>query len=165
VAGRLSVARRRAGSLLVLGFATVAAVSCVIAKADPPSAARASRAGSASPVPSQAESLSPVTPQAGSPSPVPSQAETSRPDPSEPGLPATSEVVVKGQREALEHRMQGFVRRITQNPRFSDESLPRWRAPVCFAVAGLPTTEGLFVLDRLAHIAGSAGARVARRLV
>jgi hypothetical protein len=72
------------------------------------------------------------------------------------------EVIIRAQREALERRMAGFVRRITQDPRFYDESLPRWRAPVCFAVAGLPTREGSFVLARLSQIAHSVGARIAR---
>jgi hypothetical protein len=58
--------------------------------------------------------------------------------------------------------MAGFVRRITQDPRFYDESLPRWRAPVCFAVAGLPRREGSFVLARLSQVAHSVGARIAR---
>jgi len=73
------------------------------------------------------------------------------------------DVIIRAQREALERRMGGFVRRITQDPRFYDESIPRWRAPVCFAVAGLPTREGSFVLARLSQIARSVGARIARR--
>jgi len=81
--------------------------------------------------------------------------------PSEPDR--QPEVIIRAQREALERRMAGFVRRITQDPRFYDESLPRWRAPVCFAVAGLPTREGSFVLARLSQIAHSVGARIARR--
>jgi hypothetical protein len=71
------------------------------------------------------------------------------------------QVTVEAQRKAIEHQAYDFVRKVAQNPRFRDESLPRWNAPLCFAVAGLPTKEGLFALGRLAEIARAAGARVA----
>lgn len=104
------------------------------------------------------------------PTPVSPPVESHSPIPSMPGQASSKnvektlpEVTIEAQREALEHRMDSFVRRITQDPRFRDESIPRWRAPVCFAVAGLPTREGAFVLERLSRIASSAGARVGRR--
>ena len=71
------------------------------------------------------------------------------------------QVTVEAQRKAIEHQAYDFVRKATQNPRFQDESLPRWNAPLCFAVAGLPAKEGLYALGRLAEIARTAGARVA----
>jgi hypothetical protein len=73
-----------------------------------------------------------------------------------------AEVTIEARRKAIEHQAYDFVRQATRNPRFENESLPRWNAPVCFAVAGLPTEQGLFALGRLSEIARAAGVRVAR---
>jgi len=70
------------------------------------------------------------------------------------------QVTVEARRKAMEHHVYDFVRKLTQNPRFRDESLPRWNAPLCFAVAGLPTDQGLFALGRLREIARTTGVRV-----
>lgn len=70
------------------------------------------------------------------------------------------EVTVEARRKAIEHQAYEFVRKATQNPRFRDESLPRWNVPLCFAVGGLPTDEGLYALGRLRDVARAAGARV-----
>jgi len=95
----------------------------------------------------------PVSPQA--------QADSSTsPDPDRASLP---QVTIEAQREALRRRVNGFVEGITHNPRYYEGAIPRWRAPLCFAVAGLPDEEGALVLARLSQIAASAGARVARR--
>ena len=84
------------------------------------------------------------------------------PPPTQSGQNAPPEVTIEAQRKAIEHRAYDFVRQATRNPRFENESLPRWNEPVCFAVAGLPTEQGLFALKRLSEIARAAGARVAR---
>jgi hypothetical protein len=98
------------------------------------------------------------------------------PRPSEPNGPAVSDadrasspsttlpqVTIEAQREALERRVNGFVQGITRNPRYYDEAIPRWRTPLCFAVAGLPNEAGILFLARLSQIAASAGAHIARR--
>jgi len=72
------------------------------------------------------------------------------------------QVTVESQRERIEHQAYEFVHKATRNPQFQDESLPRWNVPLCFAVAGLPTEQGLFALGRLSDIARAAGAKVAR---
>lgn len=73
------------------------------------------------------------------------------------------QVTVESQRQQIEHQAYEFVRKATKNPQFREESLPRWNAPLCFAVAGLPTEQGLFALGRLADVARAAGAKVAPR--
>jgi hypothetical protein len=73
------------------------------------------------------------------------------------------QVTVAAKRKAMEHQVYDFVRTLTKNPRFRDESLPRWNAPLCFAVAGLPTDQGLFALGRLREIARTTGMRVMDR--
>jgi len=79
-----------------------------------------------------------------------------------PAPNASAEVTIEARRKAIEHQAYDFVRQATRNPRFENESLPRWNAPVCFAVAGLPTEQGVFALGRLSEIARAAGVRVAR---
>lgn len=83
------------------------------------------------------------------------------PPPAPNGPNAAPEVTIEAQRQAIEHRAFDFVRQATRNPRFEDQSLPRWNAPVCFAVAGLPTEQGVFALARLSEVARAAGVRVA----
>jgi hypothetical protein len=100
--------------------------------------------------------------------PAPPPAESTSPAPSQPDRASSPsntlpQVTIEAQREALERRVNGFVRGITHNPRYYDEAIPRWRAPLCFAVAGLPDEAGLLVLARLSQIAASAGAHIARQ--
>jgi len=76
---------------------------------------------------------------------------------------ALPQITIESQREKVEHQAYEFVRKATKNPQFRDESLPRWNVPLCFAVAGLPTEQGLFALGRLSDIARAAGAKVAPR--
>jgi hypothetical protein len=87
----------------------------------------------------------------------------SRPDPtlSKDTSKALPQVTVETQRDALRERMYDFVRGITRATRSYGESLARWRAPLCFLVAGLPKAEDEFILERLSQIADSAGARLA----
>lgn len=82
------------------------------------------------------------------------------------GIPTSEErklpqVTVEARRQ-LERRINEFVRKITDVPFSFQDSLPIWHDPLCFAVAGLPTDEGLFALGRLADIARSTGLRVSR---
>lgn len=58
--------------------------------------------------------------------------------------------------------MTTFVGKLTHSPRFSRESVPRWSQPLCFAVAGLPRSQGEFVLARLSRVATSVGAELRR---
>jgi len=71
------------------------------------------------------------------------------------------QVTVEARRQ-LERRVNEFVRKITNVPFSLQDSLPLWHDPLCFAVAGLPTDQGLFALGRLADIARATGLRVAR---
>jgi hypothetical protein len=74
--------------------------------------------------------------------------------------PASPEVTIQSHRALVAHQAAEFVHQATRNPRFRDESLPRWNAPVCFAVGGLSTNEGTFALGRLREIARRAGVPV-----
>ena len=65
-------------------------------------------------------------------------------------------------RRRLERRVNEFVKKITNVPFSLQDSLPLWHDPLCFAVAGLSTDQGLFALGRLAEIARATGLRVAR---
>jgi len=69
------------------------------------------------------------------------------------------QVTVEAQRASLEHRLNNYVWGITRSaPR--DESLRRWRDPICPLVAGLTREEGEFMLERLSQIARTAGAKL-----
>jgi len=57
--------------------------------------------------------------------------------------------------------VSAFVGSITQSPRFDRRFVARWRAPLCFAVQGLPAEEAGYVSGRLSQVAGWAGAPVA----
>jgi hypothetical protein len=76
--------------------------------------------------------------------------------------PALPDVTVEAQRATLEHRVQIFVRAITQSPEFHDESLVRWNTPICFLVTGFAAEQAKLVVARLSEIAASAGAAVGR---
>jgi hypothetical protein len=62
-------------------------------------------------------------------------------------------------RKELEHEVDHFVNSVTGHPR--DESAPRWNEKICPLVAGLPRTEGEFVLARLSQIAQAVHAPLA----
>jgi hypothetical protein len=69
------------------------------------------------------------------------------------------QVTVQAHRQALEQRLTTFVYAVAR-PEL-DESLKRWRRPMCPLVAGLPEREGEFVLERLSQIARDAHAPLA----
>jgi hypothetical protein len=70
-----------------------------------------------------------------------------------------AEVTVRAQRAQLEPRVATFVNRIAalQN----EEGLPRWQAPVCPLVTGLPRNDGEFVLERISEVARAAAVPLA----
>jgi len=72
-----------------------------------------------------------------------------------------STVTVEGQRSNLSDRVHGFVRQLSRDPRFYDESVARWRVPLCFQVVGLVRAQGEFVIGQLSEVATAAGTRVA----
>lgn len=129
---------RASASLPALVLGLITAFSCGITQAYPPFV----------PLPADADSINPAPPAPG---------QTASPSNTLP------QVTIEAQREALERRVKGFVRGITHNPRYYDEAIPRWRTPLCFAVAGLAGKDGLLMLARLTQIAASAGAQIARR--
>lgn len=70
---------------------------------------------------------------------------------------ALAQVTIEAQRAKLEHSLNTFVSSITRSvPR--DESLRRWRDPICPLVAGLTRDEGEYLLQRLSQIARTVGA-------
>jgi hypothetical protein len=71
------------------------------------------------------------------------------------------QVTVEARRQ-LERRINEFVSKMTNVPFSLQDSLPLWHDPLCFAVAGLPTDQGLFALGRLADVARATGLRLAR---
>jgi hypothetical protein len=76
--------------------------------------------------------------------------------PDQPGK-ALAQVTIEAQRAKLEHSLNAFVSSITRSvPR--DESLRRWRDPICPLVAGLTREEGEYLLQRVSQIARAAGA-------
>jgi hypothetical protein len=72
-----------------------------------------------------------------------------------------STVTIEGQRGILSDRVHGYVGQLTRDPRFYDESVARWRVPLCFLVFGRPRAQGEFVIGQLSEVATAAGARVA----
>jgi hypothetical protein len=82
------------------------------------------------------------------------------------GIPTSEEhklpqVTIETRRE-LERRVNQFVKGVTNIPLSHQESLPLWHDPLCFAVAGLPTDQGVYALGRLGDVARAIGLRVAR---
>jgi hypothetical protein len=68
-------------------------------------------------------------------------------------------ITVEGKREVIERQVKNFVSAIAVAP--FDESLARWRTPICPLVAGLPREHGEFILTRFSQIAQAAGATLA----
>lgn len=81
---------------------------------------------------------------------------TSRGTSEESSAASTSAVTIEGHRPDLEHQVQTYVRSVTR--RSGDQSLPRWRVPICPLVAGLPADQGELILRRISEIARSVGA-------
>lgn len=69
------------------------------------------------------------------------------------------QVTVEAHRQALEERVTAYVQKLA-HPNF-DRSLRRWIVPVCPLVAGLPQTQGEFMLARLSEIARHAAVPLA----
>jgi hypothetical protein len=68
-------------------------------------------------------------------------------------VPVAAEV--EARRLTLEKQVKAFVAEITH--RVDDESIPRWRRPLCPLVAGLSRDQGEYVLSRLSSVALAAG--------
>lgn len=71
----------------------------------------------------------------------------------------TVTVEARRQRELLEQRISTFVSSVTI--RSWDESMARWRVPICALVAGLPRAEALWVYGRILKVASDAGVPLA----
>ena len=70
------------------------------------------------------------------------------------GAGGSEEVLVSARRAELAPRVSAFVNEIAavQN----EDGLPRWQAPVCPLVKGLPSQEGEFILGRISEVARAA---------
>jgi len=64
------------------------------------------------------------------------------------------QVTVEAHRQALEERVTTYVQTLAHPNR--DESLKRWNHPMCPLVAGLPQTQGEFMLARISDVARRA---------
>jgi hypothetical protein len=71
----------------------------------------------------------------------------------------TITVEAKRERDVIERQVKTFVSAIAVVP--FEESLARWRTPICPLVAGLPPDHGEFILTRVSQIARAAGAPLA----
>jgi hypothetical protein len=69
----------------------------------------------------------------------------------------TETVVVEGTRPEIERRVNTFVTGITHRG-YAVESLARWNDPICPLVAGIPSAQGEFILQRLSEAVRAAGA-------
>lgn len=74
----------------------------------------------------------------------------------------TEEVVVEGTRPEIERRVNTFVTGITHRG-YAVESLARWNKPICPLVAGIPSHQGEFILQRVSQAVRAAGAPLAPR--
>lgn len=72
------------------------------------------------------------------------------------------EVIVEAKRIELERRVYDFVSGITERG-YLTESLARWNKPICPLVAGIPSSQGEFILHQVSKAAKAAGARLAGR--
>ena len=77
-------------------------------------------------------------------------------------IAATETVVVEGTRPEIVRRVHTFVTGITHRG-YTLESLARWNEPICPLVAGVPSTQGEFILQRLSQAARAAGAPLGPR--
>jgi hypothetical protein len=69
------------------------------------------------------------------------------------------QVTIEAERR-LERQVYDFVRTLSRQAA-RDEALKRWQQPVCPLVAGLPGSQGEFVLTRISGVARTAGAPLA----
>jgi hypothetical protein len=69
----------------------------------------------------------------------------------------TETVVVEGTRPEIVRRVNTFVTGITHRG-YAVESLARWNEPICPLVAGIPSAQGEFILQRLSQAVRAAGA-------
>jgi len=99
-----------------------------------------------SPAQSAAEPTSPSQPTA----PPPSQGVVV--------APVTVQAVSKA--ESVKRRVDTYVKLITHRNE-NDETVPRWRSPICPVVTGLTEGHGVYVFNRLSQIATTAGAVMA----
>ena len=74
--------------------------------------------------------------------------------------PQESDVVVEGTRPALKQQVQTFVSALVHRA-WGDESLVRWRTPICPLVAGIAREQGEAVLLTISQVARNAGAPLA----
>ena len=85
------------------------------------------------------------------------------PLPAEASRGAVDATTVVGQRDraTVEHEVRAFVDAIALKP--GDESLARWQlqVPLCPLVAGMPKSDGEYILSRVSKIAAAAGAPLA----
>jgi hypothetical protein len=81
-------------------------------------------------------------------------------DASKPSVDSTT-VVAARDRATIERNVRTFVNAIAVKP--GDESLARWQPqiPLCPLVAGMPNSDGEYVLSRISKIATAAGAPLA----
>ena len=81
-------------------------------------------------------------------------------DPAKSGLDSTT-VLAARDRATVERNVRTFVNAIAVKP--GDESLARWQPqiPLCPLVAGMPNSDGEYVLSRISKIATAAGAPLA----
>jgi len=85
-----------------------------------------------------------------------------QPDPQESGpkdRQGLETVTVEAEREKLQNQIRAFVGAIAVAP--FDDSIKRWRAPICPLVAGLTRSHGEFILQSVSRIARAAGAPLA----
>ncbi|HVO47549.1 MAG TPA: hypothetical protein VMT29_14575, partial [Steroidobacteraceae bacterium] len=90
------------------------------------------------------------------------QAATAQADPQESGpkdRQGLETVTVEAEREKLQKQIRAFVGAIAAAP--FDDSIKRWREPICPLVAGLTRSHGEFILESVSRIARAAGAPLA----
>jgi hypothetical protein len=74
----------------------------------------------------------------------------------------TEEVIVEGTRPEIEKRVNTFVTGVTHRG-YAVESLVRWNKPICPLVAGIPSSQGEFLLQRVSQAVLDAGAELGPR--
>ncbi|HUI61835.1 MAG TPA: hypothetical protein VLX90_16530 [Steroidobacteraceae bacterium] len=92
--------------------------------------------------------------------PAPALQPTASQDTAQPkDRPALETVTVEAERAKLQNQIRAFVGAIAVAP--FDDSIKRWRAPICPLVAGLTRDHGEFILGSVSRIARAAGAPLA----
>src|SRR5438552_3596748 len=80
-------------------------------------------------------------------------------EPVQPGNLNPITVVAPRDRAMVQKQADHFVSHVLAAP--FDESLARWRTPVCPLVAGVPRDDGEYLLEKLSAIARTAGVPLA----